>query len=179
MPRFRAAFGPFHASCRIASPFERVNFRHAVRHFRRRAANWSFLGLPALVTMHRVVTSRNHLSPCRAYSLLQRPCRPNQINPINESARLEMDSKSLPAESSPDPVGAPFFAAPTLIDCLVPFSKLNSMHWWSCQVTTSRTHQSPIFEARRGAAIVRSVIEPPPPPPPPPPATRLNGNSLP
>ena len=36
---------------------------------------------------------------------------------------------------------------------------LNSMHWWSLKVITSRTHQSPIFEARRGAAIVRSIID--------------------
>ena len=50
-------------------------------------------------------------------------------------------------------------------------SKLNSMHRWSLKVITSRTHQSPIFEARRGAAIVRSIIDPL--------APRLNLNSLP
>ena len=37
----------------------------------------------------------------------------------------------------------------------------NSMHWWSLTVITSRTHQSPILEARRGLAIVRSIINPP------------------
>ena len=33
---------PFHASCSIASPFERVDFRRAARHSWRRAVNWSF-----------------------------------------------------------------------------------------------------------------------------------------
>ena len=33
------------------------------------------------------------------------------------------------------------------------------MHWWSLNVITSRTYQSPILEARRGAAIVRSIID--------------------
>ena len=42
MPNLKAAFAPFHASCNRASPFERVNFRRAARHSRRRAANWSF-----------------------------------------------------------------------------------------------------------------------------------------
>ena len=45
------------------------------------------------------------------------------------------------------------------------------MHWWSLKVIISRTHQSPILEARRGAAIVRSIIDPP--------APRLNVRSLP
>ena len=45
------------------------------------------------------------------------------------------------------------------------------MHWWSLNVITSRTHESPILEARRGAAIVRSIIDPP--------APRLNVKSLP
>ena len=35
------------------------------------------------------------------------------------------------------------------------------MHRWSLKVFTSRTHQSSIVEARRGAAIVRSIIDPP------------------
>ena len=42
MPRHKAAFAPFHASCGIASLFERVNFRRDARHSRRRAARWSF-----------------------------------------------------------------------------------------------------------------------------------------
>ena len=37
-------------------------------------------------------------------------------------------------------------------------SKLDSMHWWSLKVIISRTDQSLIFEARRIAAIVRSII---------------------
>ena len=39
------------------------------------------------------------------------------------------------------------------------------------KVMTSKTHQSPIFEARQGAAIVRSMIDSP--------ALRLNVKSLP
>ena len=56
-------------------------------------------------------------------------------------------------------------------------SMLNSMHWCSLKVITSRTHQSPILEARRGAAIVRFIIDRPPPPPPA--APRLDVKSLP
>ena len=44
-----------------------------------------------------------------------------------------------------------------------PCSRLNSMHRWSLKVITSRTDQSLILEARRGAAIVRSIIDPPAP----------------
>ena len=50
-------------------------------------------------------------------------------------------------------------------------SKSNSMHRWSLKVITSRTDQSLILETRRGAAIVRSIIDPP--------APRLNVNSPP
>ena len=50
-------------------------------------------------------------------------------------------------------------------------SKLNSIHRWSLKVITSRTHQWPIFEVRRDAAIARAIINPP--------APRLNVNSLP
>ena len=42
MPRLKAAFSPSHASCSIASPFERVNSCYAARYSRRRVANWSF-----------------------------------------------------------------------------------------------------------------------------------------
>ena len=45
------------------------------------------------------------------------------------------------------------------------------MHWCSLKVIISRTHQSPSLEARRGAAIVRSIIDPP--------APRMNVKSLP
>ena len=39
---------------------------------------------------------------------------------------------------------------------------LNSMLRWLLKIITLRTHQSPILQARRGAAIVRSIITPPP-----------------
>ena len=42
MPCHRADFAFFHASCRRESPFERVNFRRAARHSRRRTDSWSF-----------------------------------------------------------------------------------------------------------------------------------------
>ena len=45
------------------------------------------------------------------------------------------------------------------------------MDWWSLKVITSRNHQSPILEAKRGATIVRLIIDLP--------APRLNVNSLP
>ena len=42
MPCLKATFAPFHASCSVVSPFERVNCRRAARHSRRRAAYWLF-----------------------------------------------------------------------------------------------------------------------------------------
>ena len=45
------------------------------------------------------------------------------------------------------------------------FVILNSMPWWWLNVVSSRTRQSLIFDASRGVAIVRSIIDPLPPSP--------------
>ena len=42
MPRFRADFAIFHASCSAASPFERMYFHRAAKPSRCRTENWSF-----------------------------------------------------------------------------------------------------------------------------------------
>ena len=84
--------------------------------------NWSkWYVFFSLAARHRVVASRDYLLHRWAHGYLQRPSRPDANELINEPGRLEIDSKSLPAESSRVPGGAPSFAAPTLIHCLAPF----------------------------------------------------------
>ena len=82
-----------------------------------------------------------------------------------------MFAKLVFAESFCVPGGTPYLAAPSRIHWVTPFldAKLNALMVTQCYYIED--YQSPILEAIRGAAILRSIIDPP--------APRLNVISLP
>ena len=167
MPCLRADFALFHASRSRESPFERVKLRRAVRHFRRRTDNWSF---------HQYIESAVRLCPRRGMEWLHAATTfrlATRTVSSNDSADLAQLSSSMSLVSSRfsrslSLLSRFVFQEGLLTLLLLPvFTEwlrswmLNSMHWWSLKVITSRTHQSLILEARRGAAIVRSIVDPP------------------
>ena len=167
MPCLRADFGIFHASRSKVSPFERVNLHRAVRHSGRRTDNWSFhqyVESPVRPCLRRdikwshaantfrlaasTVSSNDpadFAQPSSSMSLVSSRC----FCSLSLLSRLLFEEGLLPLPPLPAFTG--------LLRSLM----LNSMHWWSLKVIISRTHQSPILEARRGVAIVRSIIDSP------------------
>ena len=106
MPRLNAAFAPFHASSSRASPLDRVNFRHAARHSRRRAANWSFHQYSEPLACLRLQRGIEQSQAATTFCLVQRTVASNDS---------VVFSKSFSAKSSCVPGGASSFATPTPI----------------------------------------------------------------
>ena len=165
MPCLRAGFAFFHASRSRGSPFERVNLRRVVRHFRRRTDNWSF---------HQYIESP--VRPCQQRGMewshaATTFCLAARIVSSNDPTDLAQPSSSMS-----------WFLQDIREDCcywVFLYSRRDSSTWrpsphllsdsvpgcWSqCTGGHSRTHQSPILEARRGVAIMRSIINPSAPP---------------
>ena len=127
MPCLRANFAFFHASCSRGSPFERVNFRRAVRHFRRRTYNSSF---------HQYIESPVRPCPRRGmewshaattFRLTAHTVSSNdradlaQPSSSYEPGFFEMFAKLVFAESFCVRGGAPHLAAPSHIHWVAPF----------------------------------------------------------
>ena len=169
MPRLKAAFSPFLASCSRAPLFDRVNFRRTARHSRRTAANWSFHQyIEPLACLHL----RRGIEQSQAvttFCLAQRtvasnyPAGQTQPSPSMSLVSSRCFPKSFPAKSSCVPGRAPFFAASILIHCLAPFLQAELE---ARMVTQGFLTREPInrLSLRRGQARQsRSQLLTPPP----------------
>ena len=166
MPCLRAYFALFHASRSRGSPFERVKLRRAARHFWRRTENWSF---------HQYTESP--VCPCprrgikwshAATTFRLAACTVSSNDPVD----LAQPSSSISLVSSRCFCSLSLLSRLVFQETFLPLPPLpvftgwlrsrmlNSMHWWSLKVITWRTHQSTILDVRRGAANVRSIIDP-------------------
>ena len=177
MPCLRVDFAFLYASRSRGSPFQRVNLCRTVRHFQRRTDKWWF---------HQYIESPVRPCPRRgmewSHAATTFRLTAGTVS-SNDPADPAQPSSSMSLVSSRCSPSLSLLSRFVFQEGLLTFPPLpvftgwlrswmlNLMHWWSLNVINSRTHQSPILEARRGAAIVRSIIDPP--------APRLNVSSLP
>ena len=158
MPRFKAAFALFHASCSRESAFERVNLCRAARHSRRRAANWSFHQYIEPLACLRLRRGIEQSQAATTFCLVERTVA------SNDPAGSTQPSSSMSLVVSRWTLSLSLqsrlaFQGGLLPSLPLPLStawrrcfKLNSMHRWSLKVVSSRTDHTPILEAKRGEA---------------------------
>ena len=108
------------------------------------------LGTPVPPKRYRVVTCCDHFPPRRKNCFFQKPIRLYTTKPINEPGFLEIFLELIFAESCCVPRKAPSFATTSCVYWMTPFlyTKFDAL------VVTSRTHKSPILEARRHSQVV-------------------------
>ena len=113
MPRLKAAFAPFHASCSRTSSFERVIFHRAARHTQRRAANWSFHQYIETLACLRLRRGIEQSQAAATFCLTQHTVASNDsAGQTQPSSSMNLVSSRCSRSLSP---------TPTLIPCMVPF----------------------------------------------------------
>ena len=148
MPRLKAAFALFHASCSRRSPFQRVNVRRAARHSRRRVANWSFCQhiepLACLRFRRGIEQSQATTTFCLAERTVFSNDPAGSTQPSSSMSRVVSRwtlSLSLQSRLAFQEGHLPSLTLP-LSTAWRPCSRLNSMHWWSLKVVSARTDQN-------------------------------------